>query len=349
MSVARYSYINAKIRSMKADILTSDQWDALIGARDMFAAIRILDATSYAELVQDFGETTSPLEVERVLQTEFSNVLVEIENDIPTSTQTLMTWITRKFQKEVVKSILRLFTTHSDRSTAERLFVPIEPFSTNLLFTLLELKDLQTLASHIPDQFFQLLIQDKIPQYEETGDLLVIEQALDASVLENLQREVQLQDGEDRESTLNIVGTEIDRINLMITLRTHFLGTSTDEAVKLLIDAPYRLPLDICQRALMARNFEERIQTLQGSYYKDLISQSWEAYQQYQNLAVFEHNFNKYIRSESINALLGYPFHFGIVIGFLNLKWFEALNLKALMNGKADQLDANIIRRALIL
>ncbi|MFX1299645.1 MAG: V-type ATPase subunit [Promethearchaeota archaeon] len=349
MSVARYSFINAKIRSMKADILTSEQWDALIGARNMLAALRVLDATGYAELVQDLGETTSPLEIERVLQTDFNKVLFEIQSDIPTDSQLLMSWITRKYQKEVVKSILRLYTSKSDHETAVRLFVPIKPFTTNIVLSLLEVKDLQTLATQIPDQYFQNLVQGVFPQYEETGDLFIIEQTLDAKVIQSLHKEIQQIEGLDHEIAAKIIGTETDLINLMITLRTHFLGTPADEVEKLLLDAAYRLPLDLCQRALMARSFEERVQILQRSFYKDLITQSWEAYEQFQSLAIFEHNFHKQIWTESYNALIGYPFHFGVVIGYLNLKWYETLNLKALMNGKADEIEPHIIRRVLIL
>ncbi len=348
MSVARYSYINAKIRSMKADILTSEQWDALIGARDMFAALRVLDSTSYSHLVQDMDETTSPIAVERVLQTDFNNILIEIQNDIPTATQQLMTWITRKFQKEVVKSVLRLFASNSDQTTAERLLIPIDPFTLNRLLSLLESKDLHSLALQIPDQFFQSEILKALPRYEETGDLFVLEHTLDISVIQNLYKNVQQLEGQDHEMTAKLIGTEIDLMNLMITLRTHFLGFSSTEAEDLLIKATFRLPLDLCRRALLSRNFEERVQTFKGSNYRDLISQSWEAFEQYQSLAVFEHNFHKQIRSDSAEAMLGYPFHFGIVLGFLNLKWYETLNLKAVMNGKADQLDPNIIRRALI-
>jgi vacuolar-type H+-ATPase subunit C/Vma6 len=47
--------------------------------------------------------------------------------------------------------------------------------------------------------------------------------------------------------------------------------------------------------------------------------------------------------------MLGFPFHFGVVLGFLNLKWFETLNLKAVMHGKAEKIDPSIIRRTLIL
>ncbi|MHA2405531.1 MAG: V-type ATPase subunit, partial [Candidatus Hermodarchaeia archaeon] len=182
MSVARYSFINAKIRSMKADILTPDQWDALIGARDMFGALRVLDSTSYAQLVQDMGETTSPIEVERVLQSDFNKVLIEINNDIPTANQTLMTWITRKFQKEVVKSLLRLFTSKSDPTTAERLLVPLEPFSSNQLMTLLEAKDLRSMVSEIPELFLKNEIEKALPQYEDTENLFILEHTLDTTI-----------------------------------------------------------------------------------------------------------------------------------------------------------------------
>ena len=135
----------------------------------------------------------------------------------------------------------------------------------------------------------------------------------------------------------------------MITLRSHFLGFSSSETEQLLIKTPYRLPLDLCQRALLSRNFEERVRILQSGYYKDLVSRSWEAYELQESLGVFEHNAHIQIRTDSEEALIGYPFHFGIVLGFLNLKWYETLNLKAVMNGKADNIDPNIIRRSLIL
>jgi V/A-type H+-transporting ATPase subunit C len=334
---------------MKADILTPDQWDALIGARDMFGALRVLDSTSYAQLVQDMGETTSPIEVERVLQSDFNKVLIEINNDIPTANQTLMTWITRKFQKEVVKSLLRLFTSKSDPTTAERLLVPLEPFSSNQLMTLLEAKDLRSMVSEIPELFLKNEIEKALPQYEDTENLFILEHTLDTTIIQNLYKEVQLLDGQDREITARLVGTEIDLMNLMITLRTQFLGFSQSETEKLLIKTAYRLPLDLCRRALVSRNFEERVRILQTGFYKDLISKSWEAYELHQTLAVFEQNAHTQIRTDSEEALIGYPFHFGIVLGFLNLKWYETLNLKAVMNGKADQLDPNIIRRALIL
>jgi V/A-type H+-transporting ATPase subunit C len=91
------------------------------------------------------------------------------------------------------------------------------------------------------------------------------------------------------------------------------------------------------------------VRKLQESSYGPLIARSWEAYELHQTLYTFEHSFLEQIRSDSIDALLGYPFHFGIVLGYLNLKWFEIVNLKALMNGKADQIDPNVIRRVLIM
>ena len=99
MSVGKYSFINAKIRALKADILSLDQWDALIGARDMQAALRILDTTRYANLMKDFDATTSPLKVEQALRKDFTRVLVELFDDAPTSTHNMMVWISRKFLK----------------------------------------------------------------------------------------------------------------------------------------------------------------------------------------------------------------------------------------------------------
>jgi V/A-type H+-transporting ATPase subunit C len=217
------------------------------------------------------------------------------------------------------------------------------------MLTLLNAKDLKDLVSLLPDRYFRNLIEELLPQYEETKRLVIVEQAIDAAILKNLYQEADKLSGLDRETTTKLAGIEIDLINFMTTLRTHFLGIDTAEAEKLLLEVEYRLPLRLCKEALQARSFEERVQKLQESTYGSMIKRSWEAYEQYQTLYTFEKTFHEEIRKTSVDALLGYPFHFGIVLGYLNLKWYEILNLKALMNGKADQLDPNIIRRVLIL
>ncbi len=349
MSVARYSFINAKIRGYKADMLTSEHWDALLGARDMYAALRVLDATSYADLVKDFDETALPREVEQALQLDFNRVLSEIRADVPKGSQSLMNWITRKFQREVVKPILRLYVTERDASLAERLLVPVDPFTTEVLLDLITAKDLNEFVAKIPDTYFRRIIGEHLPQYEETGRLVLIEQAIDADILQNLYSEAEKLKGLDKDVTMKLAGVEIDLVNLMTTLRTHFLGIERTDAEALLLDTEYRLSRALCKEALFSRNFEERVRKLQESSYGPMIARSWEAYQVHQTLYAFEHTFLEQIRSDSIDALLGYPFHFGIVMGYLNLKWYEIVNLKALMNGKSDQIDPNVIRRVLIL
>jgi V/A-type H+-transporting ATPase subunit C len=349
MSVARYSFLNAKIRGYKADMLNSEHWDALLGARDMYAALRVLDTTSYAAIVKDFDETATPREVEQTLQLDFNRVLAEIRADAPKSSQSLMNWITRKFQREVVKPILRLYVTEKDRILAEQLLVPVAPFSTEVLQDLLTAKDMNEFIKKIPDRYFRKIIQDHLPSYEETGRLVTIEQAIDADILHNLYSEAQKQKGLDRDVTTKLAGVEIDLVNLMTTLRTHFLGIDHADAEALLLESEYKLSRALCKEALQARSFEERVRKLQESSYGSIISEAWEAYEVYQTLFTFEHVFHKQIRNDSIDALLGYPFHFGIVLGYLNLKWYETVNLKAVMNGKADHIDLNMIRRVLIL
>ncbi len=348
MSVAQYSYINAKIRARKADLLTVEQWDALLGARDMTAALRILDATGYSELVREFDTQTSPLEVERALQLDFGKVLMEITNDAPGSVQHLMSNVSRKFQKEVVKTLLRLRSTDADHETAERLLVPMSPFTLEKLRDLVKASNLQTLISQLPDTVFRRILEEKLPKYEESGELIVLEQTLDNFVLQNLFDQSQQLRGLDKQATIDLIGLEIDLVNLMITLRSQFLGIPAPEAESLLIETEYKLPRSLCRTAIQQETLEQRIRVLQESHYGPLVKQSWEAYEQFQTLHVFERSFHQQIQATSKDTMLGYPFHFGVILGYLNLKWYETLNLKALLNGKAENLEPHIIRRALI-
>ncbi len=349
MSVARYSYINAKLRARKAELLTSEQWDALLGARDMFAALRVLDGTGYAQLVKDFDSATEPREVERVLQEDFSQTLSEITTDAPESTQHLMLWINRKFLKEVIKTLLRLRINDADRETVERLLVPLTPFTREELLTLSEASDLETLVSRLRDSFFRNLLASALPRYKEAEEMIVLEQTLDSEVLKNLYNQAQQLKGLDRQVTLKLVGLEIDLINLMITLRVKMLGLPVNKAEQFLLDVEYRLPRSLCLNAVQAGDLEACIQILMESRYKGVLIKGWEAYEQFQTLRVFEQRFYKQIQATSLDAMIGFPFHFGVILGYLNLKWFETLNLKAVMHGKAEKLDPSLIRRALIL
>jgi len=349
MSVARYSYINAKIRARKANLLTAEQWNALLGARDMPAALRILDATGYSDLVREFDAQTSPLEVERTLQQDFGKVLAETINDVPESAQHLMTWISRKFQKEVVKTLLRLYTTNADKETTERLLVPFNQFTLEILTNLATASNLQELISHLPDPFFRIILENNLQKYEESSKLVILEQALDNVILQNLYEQSQKLGGIDKEVIIELVGLEIDLVNIMITLRSQFLEIPRAESELLLLGIEHKLPRRLCREAMQKETLEQRVWVLKDSPYEQLMNQGWEAYEQLQTLHVFEHIFHKHIQAASRDTMLGYPFQFGVVLGYLTLKWYETLNLKALLNGKAEKIEPSIIRRTLIL
>jgi ATP synthase A1 C subunit len=349
MSVARYSYINAKIRARNAELLSEEQWNALLGARDMLAALRVLDGTGYADLVRDFGADTTAHQIERALQEDFNQVFQEITNDTPEAIHHMLIWIQRKYQKENIKTLIRLRATESNRAMAERLLIPISPFTMETLLTLYEASDLRILASNIPDPFFKKLLEEITPAYEETDDLMVLEHTLDTTVLEHLYKEAAGLSGIDQDRTIALVGVEIDLINLMTSLRSHILGLSHERAQELLLPVEYELTLDLARNAIEVQSLEEAVEILQTSRYVKLVKNAWEAYELYQSLRVFEQVFHKYLRKTSRENMLGDPFHFGVILGYLNLKWYETMNLKALMHGKADHLDPNLIRRTLIL
>ncbi|MFX1564174.1 MAG: V-type ATPase subunit, partial [Promethearchaeota archaeon] len=342
------SYINAKIRARKSGLLTNEQWDALLGARDMIAALRILDMTGYSDLIKEFDSQVLPIEVEKTLQTHFGEVLIEITNDVPGSVQHLMNLISKMFQKEVVKTLLRLYTSESDQATAKRLLVPMSPFTLEILLDLVAASDIHVLISKLPDKFFRSILEEKLPKYEESRKLIVLEQALDKVVLQNLYGQCQRLNGLDKQTTTNLVGLEIDLVNLMIILRSQFLGIPSPEAGLLLLEPGYKLPCSLCRSAMQHETLEQRIRVLKESWYGSLVNQGWEAYEQSKSLHVFERIFHKHIQAVSQDMMLGYPFHFGVVLGYLNLKWYETLNLKALLNGKAENIESSIIRRTLI-
>ena len=349
MSVARYSYINAKIRARNAELLSNEQWDAMLGARDMFAALRILDGTGYSDLVREFNADTSPMVIERALQGDFNTVFQEISRDAPESVHSMLIWVQRKYQKENLKTLLRLHAGEADRSMAERVLIPIEPFTVEFLLTLYDSTDLHQLAANIPDEFFKRVIGEAVTVYEETKDLMMLEHAIDAEVYENLFGKAETLSGTDRMHTLKLIGVEVDMINMLTTLRSHLLQLDKTTAKDLLLSKEFHLKREVAQQAIDAPTLEDAVNLLAVGHYAKFVRNAWEAYELRESLRVFEHAFQTQIFKASREAMLGDPFHFGVILGYLNRKWFEIVNLKALMHGKAEKLDPNMIHRTLIL
>jgi ATP synthase A1 C subunit len=349
MAVARYSYINAKIRARKAELLTTDQWDALLGARDMQAALRILDGTGYSELIRELDAETTADQLEHILQEDFNQVLQEIIVDAPEASHKILVWVQRKYQKETIKALIRLRVADATQEMADRLLIPIDPFTKETLLTLFNTGDLKILAHNLPDPFFKKILEGALPMYEETNNLMELEQSIDSVVYENLYVQANALSGKDRTHTEKLVGLEIDLINVLISLRSHLLGLPKQRAKTMLLAKNVRKSNDLAQNAIDARSFEEAVESLTIDRYQKLMQRAWEAYEQYQTLQVFEHAFHREIYKASRETMLGDPFNFGVVLGYLNLKWYETMNLKALMHGKSENLESNIIHRALIL
>ena len=349
MAVARYSYINAKIRARKAELLTKDQWDALLGARDMQAALRILDGTGYSELLRELETDITADQLERILQEDFNQVLQEILVDAPDSAQNILIWIQRKYQKEIIKGLIRLKAANATREMAERLLIPIDPFTIETILSLYDAGDLNQLVENLPIPFFKKLLEEALTTYEETEDLMRLEQVIDVAVFENLYTETHSLGGKDFDHTEKLVGFEIDLINVLIALRSHLLGLDKEQAKAMLLTKNQRKSHDLAFTAIDTRIFEEAVDIFKTGRFQRMMQHAWEAYEQYQTLQVFEHAFHQAIYQASAETMLGDPFNFGVVLGYLNLKWYETMNLKALMHGKAEKLEPNIIRRTLIL
>jgi vacuolar-type H+-ATPase subunit C/Vma6 len=261
----------------------------------------------------------------------------------------MLIWVQRKYQKENLKTLLRLHAGEADRNMAERLLIPIEPFTVELLLTLYDSADLDQLAANIPDEFFKRVVGEAVSVYEETKDLMTLEHTLDAEVYENLFEKAQSLGGPDRRHTEKLIGVEIDMINMLTTLRSHLLQLDKTKAKELLLTKEHHLKQDVAKQAIDARTLEDAVSLLAVGHYLKFVKTAWEAYQVQETLRVFEHAFQTQILNASHEAMLGDPFHFGVILGYLNRKWFEIMNLKALMHGKAEKLDPNVIRRTLIL
>ncbi|MEM3526199.1 MAG: V-type ATPase subunit, partial [Candidatus Jordarchaeaceae archaeon] len=88
---------------------------------------------------------------------------------------------------------------------------------------------------------------------------------------------------------------------------------------------------------------------LSVSEFRYLAYRAKEVYEQTKSLFAIEHAFNEYFTQIVYSQLLGFPFHIGVPLAFLELKSQEIRNIKIIIVGKVEAVEPSKIRDLLII
>ena len=335
-AIGTYAFINAKVRAMRSDLLTRQDY------------VRFSDAKSVKELIGMLGQTRWALLTERVdnqdpglLEREiFIEEMARIQNIYKRSQGTAADFLNKmlmRYDAERLKLVLRAWyrpdsgQAHLIHKTAVHT-LPID-------------KILH--ASSFPE--IVLLLQgtpfEATGLYQERKSLFPLELAIDRFVFSTLLDAIQRLPAQDRKIASKLIGLEIDIKNLgwMSRFKTYY-HLSTAEISDFLLPKGFRLRTDDLKAISSSDNMMQSLSdVLRGL--RIHLPPGMEGELSFKQLEMF---LNQALYAEAVKTFSSFPFSIGAVLAYAYCIRFESRNIRTLLQAKAYDMSVDEIQSLLI-
>ena len=345
----QYAYSTTYVRALRSRLLSVDIYEELLKAKDENDIIRLLADTSYSN--NRFTHTGKELEIsilDSAIFEDYYRVLQELINMKTTDkANQIFEIILNRHEFSCLKMIIRLVFSRAPIEEATQIINPIGRYTREYIERLLKSKDLHQLFSDISDSKIREITLDALPKCEEINSTFPIEMLGDRFYLDSLWNIIKNLENLDKDATRDIIGTEIDITNINMILRGKNLGMSFSTLSELIIPIKYRLNEEF-HTALEAATTNEAIHELSTGQYGVTISNVIGEYESKHTLLPLEINLKKLLVERCCKTFLRYPFGIGPIISFLYLKFFEGMDVRTIIMGKRDRIQADLLRRLVL-
>ncbi len=201
----------------------------------------------------------------------------------------------------------------------------------------------------IDNELIKPFLLDALEAYETTRNTLPLELALDRAFYTYLWDSISNLAKGDRKWAYKLLGMRIDLLNLLTILRGVNLGmdASTLEQLVIPVNYTYNMKNNLAQ-AMTSSTLLEVLRFLSVRPYVGLCNRIREIIEDDRSLVEVEQLVDIYLAHQDSKVFIGYPFHIGTVLAFLNIFYVEVRNLKTIFVGKIDGVPVEKIRKFLI-
>ena len=211
-----YAYAVAYVRALKSRLLSEDQYESMLKAKDDQDVLQILANTAYSSYLSEYsGRSLSLSDIDSVIFKDYYQILKELASTCTTEqARQLLETTYLRHEFSCLKSIMRLVMAGVSPEESARLVIPLGRYDSEYISRLLKTRDLRRLFSEIDDPKIKAIALDRIEECEQTNSTIPIEMAVDRFHLSSLWALIGKLETWDKEPVRDIVGTEIDATNI---------------------------------------------------------------------------------------------------------------------------------------
>ncbi|MEM2849092.1 MAG: V-type ATPase subunit [Candidatus Bathyarchaeia archaeon] len=346
---SHYALAVALTGALKSFTLTPSQYEAMLRIKDPYKILTMLEETVYKQTVSEVLDKTLNIEnIERALLVHYYDVFRKVLTVTPAYVKPLLNAILGRHELTCLKTLIKLLAQDVKPEEAFRTIIPVGRYNEEVCKIILNMRDISRIIDFLKleevelisifSSLFHIILSQKI------GYTAPLETAIDKYAMIRVWNEVQKLKGYDKKMAEHLIGVEIDAMNIMTVLRIKNIGVDITNMGDLIIPAYYKITNDTLIKMYIAPSIPKAMDILMESYYGKVTLPGRE-----KTLFEIEVSLKRHIAKESAKIFQGDRFHVGILIGFLNLKFYEANDLITIINGKIREIPEEDIKKALIL
>ncbi len=347
-----YSRVHATVRALYSMLLSLDNWKTLLQAQDFDSVLRTLSKTVYEPYLQIDRAALTPRRTIYQITRHLAEVYEKIINLTPEPGCRLLTQLWHLYEVDNVKAALRGVETGASWNQVRYVLHPISTKHATLteedMENILNSKDMKAAIEQMQHTPYYDTLIHALERYEAEQNLFPLEVALDLDYRRRLWQTIQHLKGLDHEQALHTVGTMLDVDNLLWAMRYRiYHHLSVEEIINYTLPFGYQVNDSHIRAIASGTDITKVVKRI----YPDLnlrgfekSTPAWEedndnsSQDQSQGLPKLELALQRHLIKLFRKTFLGYPFHIGIPVAYLQLNEHEITDLTVVIEAKASHL-----------
>lgn len=239
--VFRYSFVQARARTMKGTLLSPEDWHYLLKMRSVEDILRYLRGTHYIGPLSNLsgpGSEGVSLALHDDLFKDYGTLL----KAVPAKSARILKSFLLRYAAENLKTILRGIWKEKPSSEITPLLYRTGALCRLPVEELLQVRRITEAVDLLKKTTFHISLLHALPQFQAQGRLFPLEIAVDTAAVEHIRSSFNRLRGIDRKNTRTLVGKWIDLVNLSWLVRfRHFYDLSSEEAINYILPGGLRL------------------------------------------------------------------------------------------------------------
>ena len=336
----------------------------LIEIDDLLSLIgKDLEAIRRALLDAPYGEQISAISSEKIdsalLETailrnyaETSQKLVKFSSG---NIRRLLLAFSKKLAISNVKVMLRAIKAKIFVDEALKHIVPVGTLDGNRCRAILEAaKSVEEVIAALTDFEYGKILKQTVEERRDIEDLTLLEVALDKAVYREILENIEKLSGADKKIVKDVLGIELDAVNVKIILKGKKLAVSPEIIKDYLMPTAF-FNKEILEEAMKAADVKSMMGRLlmivdfAHPVYKNVFTQMLK--ESNAPLSRLEAILDKAPLEMSLSVLKEHSryYNLGFIMAFLNLKWAELKNLRCIVKGSERKSPPSQVRKLLTI